>query len=185
MIMDRIYLRLSSILAAAALAGACTQDIVEEVSCSVKLDPSNTFYAGDPVRFNISGQPDNILFYSGETGAQYRFKDRFSVPVDQVNSATLTLDYQARYGNTDGLDIYVSNSFGGLKGNDGAADRATVRSMIDGGMAGWTKLDYQEGASTVWTHQSYDVGSMLENFTIAFHWHPKRDGKSAQRKPGA
>lgn len=179
--MDRIYLRLLCALAAVTLAGGCRQDIVEEVSCSVKLDPANTFLAGDPVRFSISGQPDNILFYSGETGSQYRFKDRFSVPVDQVNSATLTLDYQGRYGYAGGLDIYVSDSFAGLKGDDGAADRATVKALVDGGMAGWTKLDYDEGASTVWTHQSYDVGSMLENFTLAFHWHPIRDGKSAQR----
>ena len=172
---------ISILLAAALLAGACVQDIVEQVDCTVRLDAANTFMAGDPVRFNIGGQPDNILFYSGETGAQYRFKDRFSVPVEQVNSATLTIDYQARYGYADGLDVYVSNSFTGLKGDDGAADRATVQAMVDGGMAGWTKLTYDEGSSTVWTHQSYDVGTMLDNFTIAFHWHPKRDGKSAQR----
>ena len=168
-------------VAALALLAACNQDIVEEVSCRVSLAPSNTFLDGEPVRFDIDGEPDNILFYSGETGAQYRFKDRFVVPLEQVNSATLTIDYQARYGYKDGLDVYVSNTFTGLKGDDGAADRAAVQAMVDGGMAGWTKLQYNEGASTAWTHQSYDVSNMLDNFTIAFHWHPVRDGKSAQR----
>ena len=166
---------------AAAVASSCEQDIVEKVECSVTLDPANTYYAGDPVRFVFDGTPDNVLFYSGETGSQYQFKDRYTVPVEQVNSAALTIDFQARYGYAGGLDVYVSDSFEGLKGDDGAADRATVQAMVDGGMQGWTKLDYDEGASTVWTHQTYDVGTMLGNFCLAFHWHPKRDGKSAQR----
>ena len=166
---------------AAAVASSCEQDIVEKVECSVTLDPANTYYAGDPVRFVFDGTPDNVLFYSGETGSQYQFKDRYTVPVEQVNSAALTIDFQARYGYAGGLDVYVSDSFEGLKGDDGAADRATVQAMVDGGMQGWTKLDYDEGASTVWTHQTYDVGTMLSNFSLAFHWHPKRDGKSAQR----
>jgi hypothetical protein len=149
-VMKKIYLLMIPVLAA-----SCTQDIVEPVDCNITLDPANTYMTGEPVRFLIDGNVDNILFYSGETGAQYRFKDRYSVPVEQVNSAMLNLDYQARYGYKDGLEVYVSNSFAGLKGDDAEADKATVKAMVDGGMQGWTRLDYEEGASQVWTHQSY------------------------------
>ena len=39
-------------------------------------------------------------------------------------------------------------------------------------MAGWERLDYQEGASTKWTSQEYAVDEYMENFSIAFHWCP-------------
>lgn len=177
--MKRPYATLP-IMAACALL-SCEQQIVEDVKCNISLDPSNTYYAGEPVRFVMDGNADNVVFYSGETGAQYQYKDRYAVSIDQINSATLAMEYQARYGYAGGLDIYVSNTFEGLKGDDGAADRATVKAMYEGGMQGWTKLDYEEGASTKWTSQSYDINTMLDNFCLAIHWHPIRDGKSAQR----
>ena len=157
--------------ALAALAG-CQHEIVTPVDGRITLDPSNTYYAGEPVRFRVGGAPDNILFYSGETGAQYRFKDRYAVPVEQVHSATLHLDYQARYGTEGALEVWVSNSFPGLKGDDGAADRAAVKALVDGGMQGFTRLDYAEGQSTVWTAQDYPMNDFLDHFTLAFHWCP-------------
>lgn len=168
------------VLSLVALA-ACQHDIMREVDCNVTLDPSNTYYAGEPVRFLVKGQVDNMLFYSGETGAQYRFKERYTVPVEQVRSAALTMDYRPNYGYAGGLSVYVSHTFQGLKGDDGEADRATVAAMVEGGMQGWTALEYEEGASGVWTHQDYDMTDCLDNFTLAIHWHPVNDGRSAQR----
>lgn len=159
----------------------CEQQIYEDVDYNITLDSSNTYVAGEPVKFNIDGQVDNLVFYSGETGSQYKFKDRYSVPVEQVNSATLKMRFQARYGLEGGLDVFISDSFEGLKGDDAAADKATISNMVANGMAGWQKLDYQEGASTKWTTQSFDLTPYLNNFCIAIHWHPVRDGKSAQR----
>lgn len=163
------------------LAGCQDETLTQEVSCQITLDPSNTYLAGDPVRFLIDGNADNILFYSGENGAQYRFRDRYTVPKEEVKSVTMSMDYQARYGVAGGLDVYVSSSFAGLKGDDGEADRATVAAMYEGGMQGWQKLVYQEGASTVWTHQDYDISDYTDNLTVAFHWHPINNGVSAQR----
>lgn len=172
---------LIAVLPALCTMASCEQQIVDKVECDITLDASNTYYAGDPVRFVLDGNADNVLFYSGEMGAQYQYKDRYTVSVDQINSAMLDMQYQARYGYAGGLDIYVSDSFEGLKGDDGEADRATMQAMYDGGMQGWVKLDYDEGGSTKWTSQSYDVSSMLDNFCLAIHWHPVRDGRSAQR----
>lgn len=151
---------------------ACQHDIVRVTDFNVTLDGANTYYAGEPVRFNFSGEVDNVIFYSGETGSQYKYKDRFTVPAEDVKSVNLDMSFQARYGKADAMEIWVSKSFEGLNGEDGAADRAAIKAMVEGGMQGWTKLDYQEGASTKWTEQQFDLSEYVENFTIAFHWCP-------------
>ena len=151
---------------------ACEHDIVRVTDFNVTLDAENTYFVGEPVRFNFTGEVDNIIFYSGETGSQYKYKDRYTVPAEDVLAANLDMDFQARYGLAGALEIWVSSSFEGLNGEDGAADRATIKTMVDGGMQGWTKLDYQEGASTKWTEQAFDLSEYVENFCIAFHWCP-------------
>ena len=151
---------------------ACEHDVVRVTDFNVTLDKDNTYKAGEPVRFNFEGEVDNVIFYSGETGSQYKYKDRYTVPVEDVLAANLDMDFQARYGVAGALEIWVSKSFEGLNGNDGTADRATIKAMVDGGMQGWTKLDYQEGASTKWTEQVFDLSEYVENFCIAFHWCP-------------
>ena len=73
---------------AAFAAVACShKDIVQDVNFDVEIDGSVTYVAGEPVKFLIEGNVDNLLFYSGETGSQYKYKDRFSVPLKQVKSA--------------------------------------------------------------------------------------------------
>lgn len=177
------------LFAAAGLAfAACDDQVSEPVNFNVTLDKENTYYAGDPVKFDFgAAEVDNILFYSGETGAQYLYKDRYEVSVDDVNSAKLDLKYQARYGYAGGLDIYLSKDFPGLKGDDAEADKAAMKALSDkidpatGDIPGWVHLEYKEGASTVWTEQNYNLDDFLSNVCVAIHWHPKCDGKSAQR----
>jgi hypothetical protein len=159
---------------------ACQHDIVRETHYNVTLDAANTYIAGEPVRFNIEGEVDNLLFYSGETGSQYKYKDRYTVPAEDVKAAVLDMDFQARYGAAGMMEIWISKDFAGLNGEDGAADRQTIASMVEGGMQGWTKLDYQEGASTKWTNQAFDLSEYVDNFCIAFHWNPK-DFTATQR----
>ena len=151
---------------------ACQHDIVRETDFNVTLDAENTYFVGEPVRFNFTGEVDNVIFYSGETGSQYKYKDRYTVPAEDVLAANLDMDFQARYGLAGAMEIWVSSTFEGLDGEDGVADRATIKAMVDGGMQGWTKLDYQEGASTKWTEQVFDLSQYVENFCIAFHWCP-------------
>ena len=186
----------------ALLVASCQQDVVYEVDYNITLDGDNTYYAGDPVKFNISGEVDNLLFYSGETGHSYQFKDRYSVLVDDIKDVSLKIDYEGQWGYKGGLDVYITNKFEGLKGNDQEADRAIISKMIglteenasasrdqmqvivDAAMAenGWTKLAYEEGDNKVKTSQTYDLDpSMFDNVSVAFHFHPINDGKSAQR----
>lgn len=166
--MKRIF-----ILSAALVAFcACQHDIVRVTDFKVTLDSDNTYIVGEPVTFNFDGEVDNIIFYSGETGSQYVYKDRYTVPTEDVKSVNLDMSFQARYGNAGALEVWVSNSFEGLNGEDGAADRATIQAMVDSNMEGWTRLDYEEGASTKWTEQQFDLSEYVDNFCIAFHWCP-------------
>ena len=34
---------------------SCQHDVIYEVDYNVTLDPANTYYAGDPVKFNLTG----------------------------------------------------------------------------------------------------------------------------------
>ena len=161
------------VLSAALIAFcACQHDIVRVTDFKVTLDSENTYFVGEPVTFNFDGEVDNIIVYTGETGSQYIYKDRFTVPAEDVKSVNLDMSFQARYGVAGAMEIWVSKEFEGLNGEDGDADRATIKAMVEGGMQGWTKLDYQEGESTKWTEQQFDLSEYVENFTIAFHWCP-------------
>jgi len=165
-------LNISAIAALLLIVGCSQDDIVNEVGLQVTLDPANTYLAGEPVNFNISGDVDFIVFFSGEEGHEFRYRDRNSFPVEEVTSLTLDMRYLASWGTEGGLDVYVSNTFPGLDGHDAEKDRQTIRDMSASGMEGWTKLDYVEGASELWTSQRYDLTPFIEDFTIAFHWHP-------------
>ncbi len=157
----------------AFIAISCSQEVVYEIDYTVSLDPENTYKAGEPVKFNFKGDVDNIVFYSGETGHQYQYRNRYEVDAQAVKSAALNLDYQARYGDAGALEVWVSNSFEGLSGTDAAADKALIKTIVDGGMQGWERLQYDEGASTIWTSQDYPVDNYMSSFSIAFHWCPK------------
>lgn len=172
--------KLLYIFAALSFAACSHDDISQAVALDIRLDSSNTYKAGETVNFLVDGNADNLLFYSGETGSQYKYKDRYNVSAESVKSAKLELEIKSQYGNPEGLDIYVSNKFEGLLGNDGAADRATIKKLEAGKMAGWKKMGFDEQTNK-WTLNSIDVNDCLDNFCMAIHWHPKRDGKNAQR----
>lgn len=164
-----------TILAILLASVACSHDIVRMTDFNVTLSPENTFLAGEPVLFEFSGEVDNLLFYSGEERHEYRYKDRYSVLMDQVSDVSLSLECQARYGYAGAMDIYVSDSFKGISGTDGKADRELFKSMFEQGMPGWQKLEYSEGGSAEWTSHSYDsLAYAKENFTLAFHWNPEK-----------
>lgn len=178
-----LYIIIAS-LAAPVLFPACTQsDILYDVDFNVTLDPDNTYYAGDPVTFNFDGNVDNILFYSGESGHEYQFRDRYAISMDLIKSATLHLEIQPRYG-YGSLQVWYSSSFSGLAGNDGEADRATLSKLEEDGMTGWTAVtiwsEDNKETSTVTTPVDIDITQYVENFSIAFLWN-HTDASETQR----
>lgn len=173
--MKKIYLMIFAVV----LAAACESQMPYGSDFEITLDKDNTYVAGEPVRFNFNGDADNLLFYSGETGSQYKFKDRYEVGVDAVIAANLSVEYMWKYGFAKGMDVYISNEFKGLTGSDGNADRQTIKEMWEGGMQGWIKLEYDDtdfAEQGKWVSKTYDISSCMDNFTLAFHWSPK-DGE--------
>ena len=78
--MKRILFFISGLV----LMASCQHDVVYEVDFNITLDKANTYYAGEPVRFNLAGEVDNVIFYSGETGHQYVYRNRYEVPLEAV-----------------------------------------------------------------------------------------------------
>lgn len=175
--MKKIFIIFGAIL----LLASCEQQIVYKVDYNVTLDKSNTYRAGEPVLFNFTGDVDNLIFYSGERGAEYRYKDRYAVPMELVNSAELDMSILAAWGKNLGLSIYISNSFDGLSG-DGEADRATMKALYESGMEGWKKLDYEDDVANNKTKELNEaLNDYMDNLCIAFHWLPNYTGKDALR----
>lgn len=156
---------------------SCQHDVIYEADYNITLHEDNTYYAGDPVKFNITGEVDNLLFYSGETGKQYIYRDRYEVPVEDVLSANLHLDIRGRYGyvaDYEALEIWVSKDFAGINGvDDPDGDRTKVREMVAAGMPGWVKLDFQDKNKDQFFGYDFEMNDYLSNLCIAFHWIPK------------
>ena len=174
------------------LFAGCQQELGDKIDFSVSMDENNSYVVGEPVTFNIDGNVDNILFFSGENGHNYDYRNRTSIEdLNLVNNANLTLDLQGRYGyrgwvdgvnDIDQLFIYVLKSgktFQGLKGNDKEADAAMIASLeAEGGLNDWERIPYQdlEAYEQKWAPAlTIDLKEHLDNFVLAFHWKPKSD----------
>lgn len=176
------------LLGCAALASCSQQNIVTPVDFSVSLDGDNVYRPGQPVHFKFSGDADYMVFYSGEKGHEFRYRDRTSVPMEDVTNITLNMEYTMNWGwsgKRSCLDLYVSKTFPGLLGTEGdleangKADRETVKKMTatmtaDGEMEGWQKLEFDDIHAI---HQklyqySYDITDYKDDFCLAIHWHP-------------
>ena len=88
---------------------------------------------GEALDFTFSGAPDNIAFFSGETGAKYEYKDRVEVDAADIVSSRLTFSAWAQYGNAksaaNALRMMISDNFTGLDKKNFKADSALVESF--------------------------------------------------------
>ena len=78
------------VLALTLLAGGCRKhfEAVDAVDFEVTT-VSQTFKVGEAVRFfNFEGDPDFIIFYSGERGNEYAFKDK-----DRITDTEMTFTF--------------------------------------------------------------------------------------------
>ncbi|TJY63957.1 DUF5017 domain-containing protein [Sphingobacterium alkalisoli] len=93
-----------------ALLASCMKEEIAAPDLNVTTDASS-YSAGDTVTFYFSGNPDNIVFYSGESGRNYDLKDRQYADNDlQINFSTL-VQWGVIY---DNLKLMVSNDFNGI-----------------------------------------------------------------------
>ena len=71
---------------------SCDRDETESVDFGVKVQTPDAIYAGQPVTFEFDGNPDYIVFYSGEKNNRYANHNRTTLP--EVDS--LGLSYAAK-----------------------------------------------------------------------------------------
>lgn len=102
------------IIAAMMSLSACQKEEVAHLDLNVSTDKS-TYKVGEVVTFKISGNPDQLMFYSGETGHKYIYKDR-----TQAESNLITLEFASsrNYGSDAqqprSLRLMASQKFNGV-----------------------------------------------------------------------
>lgn len=167
---------ISLLLLAPLFFTACEHDnIYKPIDFNVLLSESNTYQVGEPVTFNFEGNADYIVFYSGEVGHEYQYRNRTFVDAENILGCEFTIQLNGRSG-TRCMTAYVTNTFEGLNGEDEAADKALIESLIDenGDLRGWEKIELNDPEkNTVWETTQLDVSKYADNFCVALHWNPQ------------
>lgn len=102
--------RLILATAATLTLAACEQE-ANDAALTVTLGQP-TYKAGEPVTFNISGDADNIVFYSGEPGHEYELRNREYADNDLMVDFVSYTDY-VTYVHPN-FRILISSDFNGI-----------------------------------------------------------------------
>lgn len=101
------------IIVGGMLFQSCEKKEVIQLDMDITLDKT-TFNVGEEVVFYITGNPDQLSFYSGEEGHRYEYRNR---TVAESESITLTFATNRRYGSDaqqpNSLRLLASQSFSG------------------------------------------------------------------------
>lgn len=95
-----------------SVLGGCEKETSVDTPVFDVAVSESTIQAGDSVVFSLTGNPDIMTFYSGETGADYAFKD-----TERIYDATTSLAFQsAKYAgdNDDCAALKYSVDFSGV-----------------------------------------------------------------------
>lgn len=167
------HLHLITILCLFFIYSCRNQDYVP-ADYNIRLKTENTYKVGEPVKFEIIGNVDNLLFYSGETGHEYKYFQRYKIAPEDIKVAQLEMDIMAKFGTNNSLDIFLSNSFEGLSGNNPDEDRKKIEDMVSSGMKGWTNCNFKDGGHNETINFNINLKEHVDNCCIAIHWHPTR-----------
>ncbi|WP_256009927.1 DUF5017 domain-containing protein [Desertivirga xinjiangensis] len=95
------------------ILASCNKKEVTELTFDVKTDRT-TYNVGDTVNFLLSGNPDQLVLFSGEDGHKYIYKDRTEAQSDLF---TLEFATNRRYGSDvqqpQSLRLFASQTFNG------------------------------------------------------------------------
>ena len=135
-----------------------------------------TYKVGDSVMFNFSGQPDEITFYSGESGKQYLNNNRKSaVGINKLIFQTSM--QQGLLTSKDSLLLYISTN---LNGYDATSIQNATWTDITSRNTKWpTTL-----ATSFTTSDSINISDFntADSINIAFRALGKKDPLNPQRK---
>ena len=103
--------KITAIFAVSALAAvSCAKYEAPDPSITVTTDKTE-YRAGEPVTFTFEGDPDNIVFYSGEYGHNYEDRHNYG----RVGTLYFDFTSYSRYGTyIPGLEALVSTDFNGV-----------------------------------------------------------------------
>ena len=179
--------KLLTFAASALLVSSCTElsSPLEDVNISAQASEGVavennvvTVQRNTPVRFDITGEPDNITFYSGEIDHNYDYRNRTLIDPSQIKSSVMSFTLENQYGSPAahvGLySIYTSETFPGLSKEDFTSDCALLSEFAD-----WQDLIPQEELpSKAGVKISYERDMMPyigKDITFAIHYHPKEE----------
>lgn len=124
--MNKIY----PFIAAVLILSSCEKryELTGLDSFEVQLE-KNSYSVGDTVRFSILGNPDNIVFWSGEDGHNYAYRKRTAI---EGNTILLDFNSYSQYGEADPstLKLLVSTDFSGTYDEE-AVSAATWTDISD------------------------------------------------------
>ena len=159
------------LLASALVLASCQKDQAPSPKLEVTTDKTE-YKAGEPVTFRFSGDPDNIVFYSGEYGHCYADKDNYS------RMGTLYFDFTSfvRSGKiASNMDVLVSTDFNGVYDleNVGAA---TWHELEDMALSSGTDY-FPSGEQNINEFLIQKNGSLdpSDNIYLAFHYFDYQD----------
>ena len=156
-----------SVFCLLALASCDKELDVEKVDFSVNTNKA-TYKVGDSVIFNFSGNPDNITFFSGETGNDYAFRNRLKAEGKPQLSFTTFRQYGTQ---TLPLQLLVSTTFNGKLDQD----------IANGGWQDITSLaTFSTGSADV-PSGVIDLSSYIGDKPLYIAFHYKGDAGSTQR----
>lgn len=195
---------------AALLAASCDQtEITSPVEFDVTLDGANVYEVGEPIKFNFTGNAENITFFSDEVGHKFCYKDRTSVPVEQIDSAILVMNVLTQYSYArapgSALYLYSSGTYdGSIKGLTDLADTTLagrkaryledstyVRQMLGDGLKDWTPIDSIPNASyknqptrqMEWAEKPFRINTeQLDNFSFFIYFKPISKNLTIRKK---
>lgn len=174
-----------------ALAAICTtilascseKDTYEPIEFSAMLSPTNTYRVGEPVEFNITGNANYVTFWNGEGQHEYKFRDRTSVALEDIEGCELELSVGWRYGKNGILKALISNNGQPLKGDNRDADLAMVRALEADNFSGWTDIEYTlppSGTGGTTKVKTLDIKDYASNFSFMVWCKPTMSEASAQ-----
>lgn len=147
-----------------------------------------TVQRNTPVKFNIAGEPDNITFFSGESGHNFDYRNRTLIDQSQIKSSVLSFDVENKYylsanhnPHINLYSIYISETFPGLDKEDFTADCQLLNDFNE-----WKELIPQTELPQKPEKKSYSLDFqeyLGKNITFAINYHPKPEDDKNTGQP--
>lgn len=155
--------RILTLLSIASIA-ACQKPYDYNIDFDIKTE-SNTVNVKDSVRFYFTGNADNIIFYSGEKGRNYEFRDRITaagVPI-------LSFESVVQHYKEHSLSVYASTDFK-TPYNEEQIKKASWIDITDRATLATENVSVQSGEIDLSEFASTDIP-----VTIAYRFHAEKE----------